>query len=72
MRGWLEGAELLSVDSLLKNSHYVLQCIMVQWGVSLYKYTCAVTMLQEGQGMMAESECALQQIFRLCSNTKVI
>lgn len=39
---------------------------MLHWGVSLYKYMCAVTMLQEGLSMVAETEYALQRIFRLC------
>lgn len=38
---------------------------MLHWGVSLYKYMCAVTMLQEGLSMMAETKYALQHIFQI-------
>ena len=57
---------ILILGSILKNTHHAPHCIMLHWGVSLHKYMCAVTMLQEGQGMMAYAEDALQHIFRLC------
>lgn len=56
---------MLILGSALKNTHYAVHCIMLHWGVSLHKYMCAVTMLQESQSMMAYTEDA-QQIFRLC------